>query len=166
MAPVIRNVGGAFAAVDPRLSFSFRIVGESMRASLSQERLIALLSGFFGALAALLAALGLYGITAYGVSRREVEIGVRLALGGSSGSILRLVLLRTIGLVATGVVLGIASTLWLSQFVRTLVYGLDPRDPVTILGSAAVLMAVAGIAAWLPARRAIQINPADLLRRI
>ena len=120
----------------------------------------------YGALAALLAALGLYGITAYGVSRREVEIGVRLALGGSSGSILRLVLLRTIGLVATGVVLGIASTLWLSQFVRTLVYGLDPRDPVTILGSAAVLMAVAGIAAWLPARRAIQINPADLLRRI
>jgi ABC-type antimicrobial peptide transport system permease subunit len=165
MAAVIRNVDGALTAVNPRLSFSFRIVGESMRASLSQERLIALLSGFFGALAALLAGLGLYGITAYGVSRREVEIGVRLALGGSPGSIVRLVLLRTVGLVAMGVVVGIAASLWLSRFVSALVYGLHPRDPVTILAAAAVLIAVAGMAAWLPARHAIRINPADLLRR-
>ena len=166
MAAVIRNVDGALTAVNPRLSFSFRIVGESMRASLSQERLITSLSGFFGALAALLAGLGLYGITAYGVSRREVEIGVRLALGGSSRSIVRLVLLRTVGLVAVGVVVGIAASLWLSRFVNALVYGLDPHDPLTILTAAAVLIAVAGMAAWLPARRAIRINPADLLRRI
>jgi len=113
MGPIIRDVSGRLAAVDPRLSFGFRIVGDSERASLSQERLVATLSGFFGILAALLAGLGLYGVTSYGVSRRETEIGVRLALGSSFRSIVRLVLSRTAGLVVIGLLVGAVASLWL-----------------------------------------------------
>jgi predicted permease len=165
MPPIIRGVTGAIGGVDPRLSFGFRVVGDSERASLAQERLIAWLSGFFAMLAALLAALGLYGVTAYGVSRRETEIGVRLALGGSAGSIVRLVLSRTATLVVVGALVGVVASLWLSRFVAALVYGLEPRDPVIISLSVAVLAVVAGMAAWLPARRAARINPAELLRK-
>jgi ABC-type antimicrobial peptide transport system permease subunit len=165
MPPIIRGVTGAIGGVDPRLSFGFRVVGDSERASLAQERLIAWLSGFFAMLAALLAALGLYGVTAYGVSRRETEIGVRLALGGSAGSIVRLVLSRTATLVVVGALVGVVASLWLSRFVAALVYGLEPRDPVIISLSVAVRAVVAGMAAWLPARRAARINPAELLRK-
>jgi ABC-type antimicrobial peptide transport system permease subunit len=165
MGTVIRGVGGAIEAIDPTLSFSFRVVGDSARASLSQERLVAMVSGFFGVLSIVLAGLGLYGITSYGVIRRETEIGVRLALGSSSGSIVRLVLSRTAGLVATGVVVGVVTSLWLSRFITALLYGVEPRNPVIFLLSVAFLMAVAGVAAWVPARRALRINPADLLRR-
>jgi predicted permease len=165
MGAIIRGVSEAVAAVDPKLSFGVRIVGDSERAALSQERLVAWLSGFFGMLGALLAGLGLYGVTAYGVSRKETEIGVRLALGGSSGSIVRLVLSRTAAMVAAGVLVGVVTSVWLARFVGALLYGLEARDPLNIFLSAAVLVVVAGMAAWWPARRAVRINPADLLRR-
>jgi ABC-type antimicrobial peptide transport system permease subunit len=94
----VKDVSAALAAVDPRLRLTVRIVEDSERAALSQERLVAALSGFFGVLAALLAGLGLYGITSYGISRRQTEIGVRLALGGSAINIVRLVLAQTAAL--------------------------------------------------------------------
>ncbi len=165
MAPVVRDVSAVLAAVDPRLSFNVRIVGDSERAALSQERLVAVLSGFFGVLAALLAGLGLYGITSYGISRRQTEIGVRLALGGSSSNIVRLVLSRTAALVSAGLLLGIMASVWLSQFVSALLYGLAPRSVANLLTSAAILLIVAGASVALPARRATQVDPAELLRR-
>jgi predicted lysophospholipase L1 biosynthesis ABC-type transport system permease subunit len=164
-APVIREIGTALGDVDPELSYTVRVVDDRVRAALAQERLVAVLSSFFGVLAALLAGLGLYGLTSYGISRREMEIGVRLALGSSTASILRLVISQTISLVAMGILIGVGASLWLSHFVAALLYGVGPRDPTTILSAAAALMTVALIAAWLPARRAILINPADLLRR-
>jgi putative ABC transport system permease protein len=164
-APVIREIGTALGDVDPELSYTVRVVDDRVRAALAQERLVAVLSSFFGVLAALLAGLGLYGLTSYGISRREMEIGVRLALGSSTASILRLVISQTISLVAMGILIGVGASLWLSHFVAALLYGVGPRDPTTILSAAAALMTLALIAAWLPARRAILINPADLLRR-
>jgi ABC-type antimicrobial peptide transport system permease subunit len=142
-----------------------RIVSDSERAALSQERLVAALSGFFGALAALLAGLGLYGITSYGISRRQTEIGVRLALGGSSSNIVRLVLARTAALVSVGLLTGIVASVWLSQFVSALLYGLAPRNIANLLTSAAILLIVAAASVALPARRATQVDPAELLRR-
>ncbi len=123
-----------------------------------------MLSGFFGGLALLLAGLGLYGITAYAVSRRRAEIGIRLALGAEPRRVVRLVLARVAILVGAGVVAGVAASIWLSRFVAALVYGLDPRDPTTLAGAVAVLAVVGATAGWLPARRASRIDPARVLR--
>ena len=95
-----------------------------------------MLSGFLGALALLLAGLGLYGVMSYAVSRRRTELGIRLALGAAPRAVVRLVLARVGLLVGAGVVAGTAASLWLSRFVAPLLYGLHPRDPVTL--SAAV----------------------------
>jgi ABC-type antimicrobial peptide transport system permease subunit len=123
-----------------------------------------MLSGFFGALALLLAGLGLYGVTAYAVSRRRTEIGIRMALGAAAGSVVTLVLSRMGVLVAIGVSLGGVVSLWASPLTATLLYGLEPRDPLTLVGAAGVLATVGALAAWLPARRAAQIDPAVILR--
>ena len=135
-----------------------------MNASLIQERIVAMLSGFFGGLALLLAALGLYGVTSYAVSRRRAEIGIRMALGAAPGSVVRLVLMRVTLLVAIGVVVGTGISIWASTFVTTLLFGLEPRDPVTLAGAAAVLAIVGATAGWLPAYRASRIDPANVLR--
>ncbi len=126
--------------------------------------MIALLAGFFGALALLLAGLGLYGVTAYAVASRRTEIGIRMALGAPAARVIRLVVTRTSLLVDTGVLLGAGASLWASKFVGALIYGLEPRDPMTLVGAIALLATVAGLAAWLPARRAARIDPAAVLR--
>jgi ABC-type antimicrobial peptide transport system permease subunit len=159
-----RSVATALAAVDPELIFGFRSLDDQVNGSLTQERLVAVLSGFFGALALLLAGLGLYGVTAYGVARRRAEIGVRLALGSSSAGVVRLVVWRTAWLVAAGIVAGVGISAWASTFVATLLYGLDARDPLTFIGTAATLVVVGTVAAWLPAYRASRLDPAAVLR--
>jgi ABC-type antimicrobial peptide transport system permease subunit len=123
-----------------------------------------MLSGFFGALALLLAAIGLYGVTSYAVSRRRTEIGIRMALGADARGIVGLVLRRVGLLVGAGIIVGAAISLWASRFVGSLVYGLEPRDPATFAAAAAVLAAIGAIAGWLPARRATHIDPAQVLR--
>jgi ABC-type antimicrobial peptide transport system permease subunit len=150
--------------VNKDLALTFRPLSDQVSASLTQERIVAMLSGFFGGLALLLAGLGLYGVTSYAVSRRRGEIGIRLALGAAPESVVRLVLGRVSVLVGIGIVVGAGLSLWASQFVSTLLYGLEPRDPTTLAASAGVLAAVAAIAGWLPARRASRIDPAEVLR--
>jgi ABC-type antimicrobial peptide transport system permease subunit len=140
------------------------MLGDYVHASLAQERLIAMLSGFFGALALLLAALGLYGITAYSVVRRRGEIGIRMALGASPGNVVRGIMTRTGFVVALGIVVGGALSFWLSKFVSSLLFGLEPTDPVTIGGAMVVLAVVGAVAGWIPARRAAGIDPAEALR--
>jgi predicted permease len=163
-ARLTREIIAAAARVDPDLALTFRALADQVGASVTQERVVAMLSGFFGALALLLAGVGLYGVTAYAVNRRRREIGIRIALGAARQRVLGMVLSRVTTLVALGIVIGTALSLWASRFVATLLYDIGPRDPAT-LGSAAVALAFVGLAAgWLPARRATHVDPAVVLR--
>jgi putative ABC transport system permease protein len=163
-ASVERGLSEAIRGVDPTLSFSFRDYGDQVRATTAQERLVAMLSGFFGVLAMLLAALGLYGVTAYSVSRRRPEIAVRVALGASRIGVVRLVLGQVSLLLAVGAAAGLVLSLWLSRFVGPLLFRLDPRDPWMLAATGAVLAAVGLFAGWLPARAASGVDPAAALR--
>jgi predicted permease len=159
-----RSVVDAMTHVDPDVSLTVRPYKSTVRAATVKERVLAMLSGFFGALALLLAGLGLYGVMSYAVSRRRTEIGIRMALGAGPAGAVRLVLGRAALLVGAGVIAGTAVTLWSAQFVASLLFGLRPRDPATVAGAAAVLAAIGLLAGWLPARRASRIDPAEVLR--
>jgi predicted permease len=163
-ALLTRSIAAAIGAVDRDLSLRFRPLADQIDGSLAQERIVAMLSGFFGGLALLLAAIGLYGVTSYAVSRRRTEIGIRMALGADARGIIRLVLRRVALLVGAGIVVGAAISLWASRFVGSLLYGLEPRDPVSFAAAAVLLAAIGAIAGWLPARRATRIDPAQVLR--
>jgi putative ABC transport system permease protein len=163
-AQMTRSVAAAVTDVNPNLTLTFRTVADQVNDSLAQDRLIAMLSGFFGALALLLAGLGLYGVTAYAVARRRTEVGIRMALGAAPAGVVRLVLSRVFVLVGVGMFVGAGISLWASRFVASLLYGLEPRDPVTLVGAAVVLSAVGAVAGWLPAWRASRIDPAEVLR--
>jgi ABC-type antimicrobial peptide transport system permease subunit len=159
-----RSLTAALTAINPDLTWTFRPLTEQIDGSITQERLTAFLAGSFGALALLLAAIGLYGVTAYSVVRRRTELGIRMALGAMPASVVRLVLSRVARLVALGVIVGTAGSLWLSRFVAALLYGVEPRDPVTLVGAIVVLATVASLAGWIPAWRASRIDPAAVLR--
>jgi putative ABC transport system permease protein len=157
------RVAAALTGVDRNLTFTFRPLQDRVDASLTQERLVALVTGFFGTLALLLAGLGLYGVTSYAVTRRRAEIGIRMALGAEPTGVVRLVLVRVFVLVALGVIIGTAASAWSSQFVAGLLYDLQPRDTVTLVSAAVTLTAVGAIAGWLPAYRASRLDPARVL---
>jgi putative ABC transport system permease protein len=159
-----RSLTAALTTVNPDLTLTFRGLSDQVNDSLAQDRVVAMLSGFFGALALLLAALGLYGVTAYAVSRRRAEIGIRMALGAAPSAIARLVLARVSWLVGLGVLVGAGLSVWASTFVASLLYGLEPRDPTTLIVAIATLAAVAALAAWLPAWRASRLDPSEALR--
>jgi predicted permease len=163
-ALLTRSVAAALTNVNPNISLTFRPLAEQVNAALIQERVVAMLSGFFGGLALLLAGLGLYGVTSYAVNRRRTELGIRMALGAAPGGVVRLVLRRVAMLVAAGVVAGAGASLLTAKYVATLLYGLQPRDPVTFASAAAVLCTIGALAGWLPARRASRIDPARVLR--
>ena len=163
-AAVTRAVGDALRSVDPRASFTYRTFDELVGATIVQDRLVAALSGFFGGLALLLAAIGLYGVMSHSVSRRRTEIGIRMALGAEPANIQRLVLRRVGLLLGVGVTAGLALSVWASRFVQTMLFQLDAQDPATLGGAAAVLIAVAVTAAWIPAHRAAGLDPARVLR--
>jgi hypothetical protein len=139
-------------------------LNEQIDQSLVQERLVATLSLFFGALALLLACVGLYGVMSYDVALRRHEIGVRMALGANAGRVMRLVLRETLLWVALGAALGLGAALATTRWVESLLFGLEPHDPVTIGLAAIVLLAVAAVAAYLPARRASRVDPMAALR--
>jgi putative ABC transport system permease protein len=159
-----RSVAAAIHHVNPEMVVTFGSLTDQVNATLTQERVVAILSGFFGALALLLAGLGLYGVTSYAVSRRRTEIGIRMALGAAPGGVIRLVLSRVTVLVGIGVAVGAGISVWAATFVATLLYGLEPRDPATLVAAVLVLSAVGAAAGWLPAYRASRIDPAEVLR--
>jgi predicted permease len=161
LTPALRR---AIGAVNPDLLVDLRTLTSQIESSLVRERLLAHLSGFFGGLAMLLACMGLYGVMAYGVTRRTSEIGVRMALGAVPRDVIRMVLRETLLLAACGIALGVPVALWLSRLARTFLFGLEPNDP-TVLGVAVFgLLAVCVLAGWLPARRAARIDPTSALR--
>jgi ABC-type antimicrobial peptide transport system permease subunit len=163
-ASLTRSVADAIGQVDRDLTLTFRPLADQVNAALTQERLLAMLSGFFGGLALLLAGLGLYGVTAYAVHRRRGELGIRMALGAPPQDVVRLVLRRVGLLVGAGVVLGALASWWSAPLVQALLYGVDPRDPWLFVLAALVLAACGALAGWGPARRAARIDPVETLR--
>jgi putative ABC transport system permease protein len=163
-ALVERDVATALTQADPTLVFRSGTFDQLVAATVTQERLIAMMSGFFGALALVLAGLGLYGIVAQAVSARRTEIGLRMALGAQPTGIVRLVLSRVGVLIVAGLALGLAGSWWAARFIAPLLFQMEPRDPLTFSGTAAVLGAVGVLAAWVPARRAGRLDPATVLR--
>jgi putative ABC transport system permease protein len=164
-ALVARTVGAALREINDDLTLAFEPLARQVDESLAADRVLAILSGFFGAVALSLAALGLYGVTAYTVARRRIEIGIRMAIGAAPADVVRMVLSRVSLLVGVGVLVGAGVTVWTSTLVASLLYGLDPRDPATLVGSAVALGAVGAFAGWLPAWRASRIDPAEVLRQ-
>jgi predicted permease len=131
---------------------------------IAQERMVATLCGFFGGLALLLAAVGLYGVMAQSVARRVREIGIRMALGARQGEVLWLVLRESALVVGLGALVGLPAAFWLTRLVKTFLFGLTEQDPWSIAGSTFLLLAVTALAAYVPARRATKVDPMVALR--
>jgi putative ABC transport system permease protein len=161
---LVPSAGAAVRGVDPDVSFSFGLLDNHVQASVRQERLVAILSGFFGALALVIAALGLHGVTSYTVNRRVTEIGIRRALGAQPAHVLGLVLGQSLTLTGVGIGLGLAGAAAMTRSLRGLLFGLTPLDPATFIGVAALLAIVATLAALLPAYRATRVDPLVALR--
>ncbi|MFZ0589884.1 MAG: FtsX-like permease family protein, partial [Bryobacteraceae bacterium] len=143
---------------------SVRTMADQMDETLVQERLIAKLSGVFGLLALLLAAVGLYGVMAYAVARRTNEIGIRMAIGARRSDVLMLVLGETLLLIVLGLMAGIPIALACGHWVAALLFGLSPTDSTTILAAATLLAATAIAAGAIPAYRAAKVDPMIALR--
>jgi ABC-type antimicrobial peptide transport system permease subunit len=153
------------ASVDPNLPvFGVRTLVTQSEESLMTERLLATLSSFFGALALLLACVGLYGLMAYTVARRTAEIGIRLALGARRGHILWLVLREALWLALAGIAAGVPLALWAARYAKSALFGVSTADPLTIAVTVALLLGVAALAGYVPARRAIGVDPVVALR--
>ena len=163
-AAVERDVAAALARTESDIAFVFRTFDQFIEARIMQERLMAMLSSFFGGLALLLAGIGLYGIVAQAVRARQAEIGLRLALGAQPRWIVRLVLHRVGVLVVAGLTIGLTASLWAAKFLGPLLFQVDSRDPATFAAAAGVLVAASALSAWLPARRAARLDPAAVLR--
>ncbi len=161
---VAASVKRTLTDMNPAVGFRFSVLETTIRESLLRERLMATLSGFFGALAALLAMIGLYGVISYTVARRRNEIGVRMALGACRRDVLVLILKEASGLLAAGLAIGLVLALAGGQAAKALLYGLRPADPLTLSVAAAGLAAVAVSAALRPARRAASLDPMLALR--
>jgi predicted permease len=137
---------------------------DAMNESLARPRLLTVLLGIFGALGLLLGALGLYGVLSYLVNQRQRDIGVRLALGARPGDVLQMVVKRGLTLAAVGVAIGVVGALTLGRFLSGVLYDVQPTDPLTLVAVTTVLLAVAALASWLPARRAARVDPVVTLR--
>lgn len=160
--PALHN---AVQSIDKDLPLrDIRTQTEQIEATISQERLFATLTSAFGILALILACIGIYGIMAYNVARRTSEIGVRMALGARSKQVLLMVLRESFWLAIIGVAAGLIAALTLTRFVRTMLYGLQPTDPATLIAATVILLAVAIASAYGPARRASRIDPMEALR--
>jgi putative ABC transport system permease protein len=163
LLPSVRDV---VRSIDPQLPlFATRTMDEAVAASLGRQRLAATLIGGFSLLALFLAALGLYGVLAYSVTQRTREIGIRMALGSPRGKIFGLIMRRGMILVWVGIVLGLGLALACGPLIQHFVYGVGTHDPTTIIGVAILLAAIAMLACWLPARRAVRVDPIVALRQ-
>jgi ABC-type antimicrobial peptide transport system permease subunit len=146
------------------ISFDLGALQDQIQQSLLAERLLATLSGFFGALAVVLAMTGLYGVMPYTVTERRTEIGIRIALGAQRANITAMILGNAATLLAAGLVLGAGLSLAAASAAGSLLFGLKPRDPATLAGAALLLAAVTVVASLIPSMLAPNVNPIDSLR--
>ena len=171
---VIRSsapLGGIIAAVKQRVArldssvhMGTSVLKTQVSEGLARERLLAWLSGFFGVLAVVLVMIGLYGLVSYTTLLRRNELGIRLALGAQRGNILWLVLRQGLHLAVMGVGIGLVGALALMHFLSSLLFDLKPTDPATLTTTSLLLVVVASLACWLPARRAARVDPMEALR--
>jgi ABC-type antimicrobial peptide transport system permease subunit len=152
-------------SLDPTLAiFNAETMEQHLRSALFLPRLAGTLFGVFGVVGLLLAAVGLYGVMSYSVSRRTREIGIRLALGAQAGEVRRLVVRQGMLLTLIAVALGLAAALAVAKFSASFLYGVRPHDLVTFTGVPLFLAAVAFLACWIPSRRAAKVDPLTALR--
>jgi predicted permease len=161
LIPAVRD---AMASINKSASLQFSTLKQQADDSVIQEHLMAVLSGFFGGLALLLTAIGLYGVMAYVVTQRTHEIGIRMALGAQRRSILRLVMLDAAIVLIAGVAAGLLGSIWITRLVKGLLFGLTRNDPLTLALAIAALVAVALVASYVPARRAMRVDPMVALK--
>ena len=164
LAAVTPGVLQCLREVNPAITVRFRTMDRLVRESLARERLMAALSGFFGAVGLLIATVGLYGLMSYVVARRRVEIGIRMALGATRRSVVVMVVKEAAVLNAIGIGLGAALAILGARSAAALLYGLEPWDPFTMALAVGVLAVVALLASWLPATRASRVAPTVALR--
>jgi len=162
---LIGSVREAIRAVDPNVPVvDVKTMDEQMLVALLPARLAGTLLGAFGLLALLLASVGIYGVMAYSVVQRTREIGVRRALGAQTNNLLRLLLGEGMRLAAIGFAIGLAAALALTRFVSSLLYGVTPTDPLTFVGALGVLTLAVVVACYIPALRALRVDPVTALR--
>jgi predicted permease len=160
----IAGIRQALAQISPHIDLATSVLATDVWNSLLRERLMALLAGCFGFLAALLATIGLYGVVSYAVARRRREIGIRMALGADRRTVVMMVLRETARLLAAGLAVGIAGSLVVGRAAAALLYGLEPYDPLVLATAAGLLTSVTVAASYLPARRAARVDPTVALR--
>jgi ABC-type antimicrobial peptide transport system permease subunit len=165
--PASALLGGAKQVIgeaSPDIAIEFHLMTTQIRESLMKERLMATLSGFFGFLAVLLAVVGLYGVISYTVARRTNEIGIRMALGAQRGNVVGMIMREAAVLLAMGIAIGAALSLAAARTATSLLFGLKPHDPLTLVLAVVALAAVAAAASFLPAHRASRLDPMAALR--
>lgn len=158
-----KRLKNSSASVDSHLALNFHLMADESR-GIEQKRAAALIATFFGLLTGVLAMIGVYGVTSYATSQRTREIGIRMALGAQPGNVSWMVLRETITVVFVGVAFGVAAGFSAAQTIRGMLYGVTPTDPLTFVFAACLMLLVAGIAAFLPARRASKTEPIIALR--
>src|SRR5215469_7540411 len=164
-ASLLTGARTAIESLDPDLPMiDVRTMKEQVRSTLADERALAQLAGGFSLLALVLASIGIYGMMAYAVNTRTGEIGLRIALGARASQVLSRVLREAFWVTGAGIVLGLIAAMWLTRFIRVMLYGLAGSDALTVGGTAALLIAVSLLAAFAPARRASRIDPIRALR--
>jgi putative ABC transport system permease protein len=160
-----RSIQAAIHAIDPNLPlFNIQTMDDAIDGAIGNERLTMVLLIGFAALALLMAAIGVFGVTAYSVAQRTHELGIRMALGAGRGSVLALVLRQEMSACLVGIVVGVIGATLLSSLLQSLLFGVAARDTFTLALAAAVLLAVTMIACVIPARRATRVDPITALR--
>jgi ABC-type antimicrobial peptide transport system permease subunit len=164
-ASMVVAVRGAVQMLDPSLPvFDIHTMTEHMNISLFPMRVGAAIVSTFGALALILAAIGIYGVMAYSVSQRTREVGIRMALGARRGDVLALILRQAARLALIGLIIGLAGAWVLTRYMSSVLYGVSARDPLTFIGIPVLLSVVVVVACFFPARRAARVDPMVALR--
>ena len=164
-APIGRAIEAAIHEIEPNLPiFNIRTMDDVIETGIGNERLTMVLLMGFAALALLMAAIGVFGVTSYSVSQRTHELGIRMALGANPSSVLALVVRQEMGACLIGIVAGVIGAVFLSSLLDSLLFGVAPRDTITLSAAAGVLLVVTAIACLIPARRATRVDPVTALR--
>ncbi len=162
---MIGNIRQAVQSMDPNLPlFDVKTLAEHMRLSLFPARIAATVLGVFGVVALLLSAIGIYGITSYTVAQRTREIGIRMALGAQLSDVLKLMLTHAVILTTIGIAIGFAGAFLVTRLLNSVLYGVSATDPLTFGGISLLLVLVALVACYIPARKATKVDPLVALR--